>query len=169
VPPLHALIQAFCPSLCLLPLACRRNLLAVLVIICVQQDLSLRTQILNPLLVILVVLASTAALVRSRAWGTDRQADRRSLTGKRTTNRQTNRQTDLDRLRQAYIWMGGGWEKQQLQRLWQCLQLHAAAAAPFKAAVAAGKSYGRRSNSCGCKRQASTKHDGCAADCRRCS
>jgi hypothetical protein len=40
-----------------------RNLIALCVIIFFQSNLSLRTQILNPLLVILVVLASTAALV----------------------------------------------------------------------------------------------------------
>jgi hypothetical protein len=44
--------------------ACR-NLLAVCFIICVQQNLSLRSQIVNPLLVIFMVLASTAALVRT--------------------------------------------------------------------------------------------------------
>jgi hypothetical protein len=50
-----------------LPLCCRyacRNLLAVCFIICVQQNLSLRSQIVNPLVVIFLVLASTAALVR---------------------------------------------------------------------------------------------------------
>ncbi|WIA37582.1 hypothetical protein OEZ86_014488 [Tetradesmus obliquus] len=38
------------------------NLLAVCFIICVQQNLSLRSQIVNPLVVIFIVLASTAAL-----------------------------------------------------------------------------------------------------------
>jgi hypothetical protein len=44
--------------------ACR-NLLAVCFIICVQQNLSLRSQIVNPLVVIFIVLASTAGVVRT--------------------------------------------------------------------------------------------------------
>jgi hypothetical protein len=49
------LLAAVCPC---------SNLLAVCGVICLQQSLSLRTQIVNPLVVIFIVLASTAALVR---------------------------------------------------------------------------------------------------------
>lgn len=50
-----------CPTLCAC-LSCR-NLVAMCLVFCYQKHLSLRTQVVNPLVLVFIVLASTAALV----------------------------------------------------------------------------------------------------------
>jgi hypothetical protein len=50
------------PCACTTGVSCR-NLVAMCLVFCYQQHLSLRTQVVNPLVLVFIVLASTAALV----------------------------------------------------------------------------------------------------------
>lgn len=52
-----------CRHHCRCCVACCSNLIAMCLVFCFQKNLSLRTQVVNPLVLVFIVLASTAALV----------------------------------------------------------------------------------------------------------